>query len=95
MNKIAFGLIIYLLIGVLLILWDFRRVIFNALIGLKTRLIGGNPFLDSLHQGQRRRSAMLESPYYVNHFSIAPALVFVILWPVKLYFKVFRRRRRF
>ncbi len=63
--------ILYLLIGIFMVLWDYRGAIFS----------NGDTELPT-------SSAYLEKPTFLNHLSIGSALIFVIIWPIKILKKI-------
>lgn len=68
---LAIIIILYLLIGSALALWDFRK----ALIRSKSQQLPVS-------------SVYLERPKFVSNLSISSALVFILIWPIKILQKV-------
>lgn len=62
----AMILFIYVTIGLSMVLWDFRKVLFNR----STE----NSISDTF----------LEPPRFVSNLTISTAIVFVLVWPIKL-----------
>lgn len=75
MNKIILAIIAYLLLGIGLVLWDFRKLINDSL---------------SKTNKQPISSMYLEPPRFLDNLTISTTLIFILIWPIKLLQKFLR-----
>lgn len=66
-------IILYLLIGSALALWDFRKALVR-----------------SKNQQLPISSVYLERPKFLNNLSVSGAIIFILIWPIKIIRKALR-----
>jgi hypothetical protein len=79
-------LFIYLIIGLILVLWDFRKTLKSAL--WKIRFSKVDEYAATLAYGPKPKIDSWNLPKYVRDKNYLVAVLFIIFWPIKICLKI-------
>lgn len=78
-------LLIYLGIGLVLMLWDFRKTLKSALWKIRFQKV--DDYAATLAYGPKPKVDFWNLPKYVREKNYLVAALFVVLWPIKFLLK--------